>query len=222
VEVSSGAVCATRRLESTLSFTPPAPILADLTASTLVPCAGSPITFMVSPGITGARYQWRIGGVVQSSEAPVIVYTFPPTSGRYEALIQVDITPPDIPCAGTTSREMRLTLYPALSITCPSPAFAMSGESIRYEAPVAGGQPPYRYFWVIGNDTLPRTDQAAVTYAFPEPGTYSVSLRVIDSRACRVSCELEQTVILPLFFPNVFTPDGDGQERNLYGSLRRG
>jgi gliding motility-associated-like protein len=176
----------------------------------MVPCSGSAVTFRVSPGITGARYQWRINGAVQQTELPTLQYTFPPSASQYEALINVEVTPPDIPCAGKTVRELRLTLYPSLTLTCPEADFAISGDSVQYKAEVSGGQPPYQHLWVIGSDTLRGPDRRAVQYRFAEAGKYNIFLRVTDSRGCQTSCGLEQDVTRPLLFPNVFTPDGRG------------
>jgi gliding motility-associated-like protein len=211
VEIASGASCVRKRLEQTLYFSPPAPILAQLTASTLIPCAGAPVTLRVSPGIAEARYQWRIDGTLQPTESPVLVYTFPGLADRYETVVNVDVIPPDIPCAGKTSRELRLDIYPALSVSCPAADLAIAGETARYDVQVTGGQPPYRYSWVIGNGALPAGDQRTASWAFDQAGTYPVLLQVTDSRACQAQCELEQVVLEPLVFPNVFTPNGDGK-----------
>jgi len=53
--------------------------------------------------------------------------------------------------------------------------------SVDFTAVATGGTPPYSYAWDLDGDTLPDETSQNFSYTYTEPGTYQVTLTVIDS-----------------------------------------
>ncbi len=68
----------------------------------------------------------------------------------------------------------------------------------------------YKYKWDFGDDK-PDTTGLEVVHKYEAPGTYEVKLITSDEKGCSSTATLETTVKPDNKVPNVFTPNGDGQ-----------
>jgi len=84
------------------------------------------------------------------------------------------------------------------SITSNSPQCFCT--SINFDGSASGGTPPYRYSWGFGGagtrTDAPQDDQHP-SYHYDNPGTYTVTLEVIDANGCSNTCTKQVTVLQP-------------------------
>jgi len=66
------------------------------------------------------------------------------------------------------------------------------------------------WIWTMGDDTPPANGDSSVVYQYNQPGTYWIKLIVSNGYCTDTSIE-SIFVTQGIFIPNVFTPNGDGQ-----------
>ncbi len=74
-------------------------------------------------------------------------------------------------------------------------------------------------FWDFGNGiTLPYEDGQSITQSYPGPGNYTVTLHLENDAGCEASSS--QTLCIqsddPVFIPDIFSPNGDGNNDVLF------
>ena len=68
----------------------------------------------------------------------------------------------------------------------------------------------YTYNWIVNSDTLIDTT-SYINYLYQTEGTYNCYLEVIAFTGCSDTASAEFTVQEKINIPNIFTPNGDGQ-----------
>ncbi len=210
VEVSIGDKCTLPvSAQLTVNVTPPLSILIMLTVNSQVTCADKAVTFSVSPTIVGSLYQWKLNGANQGNwtDSPIFVYSFPDENQFYEAIVSVEVLA-KLPCTAVASAQIKIKVLPNPKLICSFSSTAEKGTLTRYAVTTTQGRPPYTYSWKFGSDERISLSDT-LSYAFADTGRYEIEVIATDQSGCKAVCQTNQQVIRTLFFPNVFTPNGD-------------
>ncbi len=104
-----------------------------------------------------------------------IVGTVPPLgAGTYP----ISITNPGLPSLVIGNAFTYVSTTPALVGSAGSPKFASTGQAITFFGYVAGGTPPYSYWWNFGDGTVGANLNGVRTYL--AEGKYEVTFFVTD------------------------------------------
>jgi PKD repeat protein len=167
----------------TATFTPPQPVIIDrpsasFTASPNPAVPGAPVAFKVfdssDPTSTITAYTWNFGdGAVASGTAASHTYAAP---GSYLVILTVTDSRGE---TGATSTVVTVDGPPTAAFTItPNPVSA--GDSVRFNA-TGSGHPPgvsAGYAWAFGDGGTASGPVVSHTYA--SPGSYGVTLIVLD------------------------------------------
>ena len=154
-------------------------------------------------GFTGSpKYKWKGPGTSILDSITASVWANKPT-GWYYFTIQDDV------CLVRDSMFLDQLPPPVADFT-PTPA---QGASPLFVTFINNSDPGTTYDWDFGNgDGIIVNDLGDQNSTYVEEGIYTVTLEITEG-ACSDETTREVTVFLPLTFdePNVFTPNGDGQ-----------
>ncbi len=107
-------------------------------------------------------------------------------------------------CGGGSSSSASITIHdaPSIEVTAEDVIGTCSGADLTISAQANGGHAPLSYAWSTGG-TLP------FETVLDQPGLYSVMV----SDLCGTTASAEVNVVAPcsIVVPNVFSPNGDGQ-----------
>ncbi|MCS7153749.1 MAG: PKD domain-containing protein [Bacteroidia bacterium] len=162
-------------------------------------CAGEPVTFTAqlqnfdpNPSIT-----WLVGGTPQGSGLNF-------TLSNPQSNIQVQaIATGNTPCSRgqpIASNTLTLTVHPlpqiqSVGTTCINiTGTPIPGELLTLSASATGGNPPYTFYWDLGDGRGAVGNPATVLY--PAPGTYQIRLRVVDANGCRSAATPCETTLV--------------------------
>jgi hypothetical protein len=87
---------------------------------------------------------------------------------------------------GVTELTSSATEPPLIAEIIPNATQAVAPATIRFDANITGGAPPYSYSWSDSNLGLIDQDRS-ITLNFFEPGTFTYGLTVVDSRGKTVT-----------------------------------
>ena len=168
-------------------------------------------------GFTGTPDYWWKGPKIEDTDSTLIYADSTNASawndrsaGWYYFSIEDDV------CKVNDSILVEQTPPPEASFKA-NPQVGMSPLTVNF---TNTSDPASSYYWNFGNgqDTLTNTtgDQTSI---YIEEGTYTVTL-IIQEGSCTDQATKEITVTLPVIYikPNVFTPNGDGE--NDYFTIR--
>jgi gliding motility-associated-like protein len=110
------------------------------------------------------------------------------------------------------SLNVTVTEPPSLALNAIADVEICSGDSVQLTASASGGTAPYTYAWMGSTGT-------SSYWAAPMVSS-TVDITVMDANGC-IASDLVTVTIVPcgnieIFIPNVFTPNGDGQN-DTYG-----
>ncbi|MCA1751040.1 MAG: gliding motility-associated C-terminal domain-containing protein [Flavobacteriales bacterium] len=181
------------------------PLIADFSFGAA--CAGSAVQFtdqteVLSGTIDG--WSWDFGnGSVATSQNPSVVYT---EAGNYNVSL---IVRSSIGCNDTIAQVVNVAPLPIANFTIsdnPAPInFDVTFTSTSENAT--------SLLWNMGDEPGQFNDDV-VTYSYPEPGNYTVTLTALNSAGCADSTSrilnIDGRLILPPRLPNTFSPNEDG------------
>ncbi len=162
----------------------------------LFKCGGDPAVLTTTEPYAG--YAWSNGDTSPSTSVGTGTYTVTVTN--------------DEGCPGTSAAVNVLTANPPTASFSSNPGGEVfPGTTVVFTDQSSGnGGTIVSWNWVI--DTLATGTGTEFIYTFTEPGNYPVSLTVTTSDGCTHTYTYMQIVIpLEIKFPNVFSPNSDGQ-----------
>ncbi|HMN06269.1 MAG TPA: PKD domain-containing protein [Flavobacteriales bacterium] len=187
----------------------PAPPRALVLIDPVVGCAPLTVAFADTSTVGTTTELWDLGdGTTRSDSAFTHTYTVP---GTYDVRLQVRNGPG---CVGDTLIPDAITVLPGIQANIsvqPNPTFA---EDPTVNLTGSGNGNIITWWWDLGAGEPGTSDQASVAATFPAvPGEYPVMLVVTTAEGCIDTIHSFVRVIDPgvIEMPNVFTPNGDGQ-----------
>lgn len=165
-----------------------APPSALLTLPGTTPMAGNTVTLDASgssdpnPGASIVSYQWSFGdGQSRTTTTASAGHTYP-APGTYAVSVKVTDS---LGLTATANRSLTVYAPPVAGVPVPSTQVALTGSLVTFTA--AGSRDPNNgatitaYNWDFGDGTLLSTTAPTASHRYATPGTYTVSVSVIDS-----------------------------------------
>lgn len=196
----------------TASYLPP-PLVVALSASAASTTVGTPLTLQpwVSGGVSPFTCLWSLNSTNTTQTG---CSAFSPSwshPGNYTYRVWATDAWPQV--AGSNSVLITVTPLPApprlvafanasaltgsVPSTCPgSSAIPPPGSSFEdtFTGNARGGVPPYEFYWYLGPGVITSTAGRNASGSYGSPGTYSVSLRVLDVRGVASWANLTVTI----------------------------
>lgn len=218
--------------DSTISVTPSATTVYFVTGNFPGPCTASnsiqvqvvpmPVTAFIATPVSGCdpltvtftdqslnatSWQWWFSDGANSS-SPNTLHTF--STGTWDATL---ITDNSLGCSDTLLQSSVITVYPnpeaLFSVDPPiNTPIELSDATFQFTNESTGAS---SYEWNFGDNSYDNVTDPIHTYK--TFGNYTVSLLVTSDEGCTDSVSLSLLEIVPnnsAYFPNAFTPNGDG------------
>ena len=184
---------ATSQQTITVTSPPPPPSLtASFTESLSNSVVGQTVSFTgsASGGTAPYNYAWNFGdSSTGSGSSASHIYQ---TAGVYTVVLTVTDAAGHVASATNT---VTVTLPLSASFTY-SPSNPAPLTNIQFTATATGGTAPYNYSWDFGDGTT--GTGAAATHSYLLPGTYTVSLTVVDANGLTTTASTTVTVAISL------------------------
>ncbi len=184
---------ATSQQTITVTSPPPPPSLtASFTESLSNSVVGQTVSFTgsASGGTAPYNYAWNFGdSSTGSGSSASHVYQ---TAGVYTVVLTVTDAAGQVASATNT---VTVTLPLSASFTY-SPSNPAPLTNIQFTATATGGTAPYNYSWDFGDGTT--GTGAAATHSYLLPGTYTVTLTVVDANGLTTTAATTLTVAISL------------------------
>lgn len=143
---------------------------------------GTQVTYTASNIIGGSgnlRYEWYLNGVKQSTTTTSYTHNFP-ANGTYTVYFKV-IDNESGESVNSNQRTMRV-YNPLIGHVISGKPHIVKGTTVSFSGTgFAGGSGQRRYEWFI-NGTKQSATGTGMSYRFTSTGTYTVKLRVIDTK----------------------------------------
>jgi PKD repeat protein len=171
---------------------PPPSLTASFTASLSNPVVGQTISFTgsASGGASPYSYAWNFGDLSTGSGSPVS-HGYQ-TAGVYTAVLTVTDATGHV---ATASNTVTVTSPLSASFTY-SPSNPAPLTNVQFAAAATGGTGPYSYSWNFGDGTT--GTGASATHSYLLPGTYKVTLTVVDANGLTTTASTTVTVAMSL------------------------
>ncbi len=195
VVVSDAAGCKDTVL---IDITQPQPVVFTFTNSGATACAGRPLTLLTSTPTGGTppfTYNWQPNGPVVSPLFPT-TYSVTVTDGNgcMSVMDTIRVTPMPSPIAG----------FDTLSIGYFRQKYTFTDKSTG----------AITWYWIFGDGTT--SGLQSPPHTFPGAGTYTVTQIVTGASGCMDTINKVIIVLENILIPNVFTPNGDGNNDEFY------
>ena len=148
-------------------------------------------TTSIGPPFTDTSFTWNFGdGTGQFPSGIADINHSYTSSGSYNvSLILTD------------------TNYCNAPDTLVKPLFVAQNVKASFETPAAGCAPGYatiintsiagqQYYWSFGDGTVDSVDRTPPPHFYPNPGVYTITLKVIDSTTCNIESDTSETITL--------------------------
>jgi PKD repeat protein len=187
---SSSQQTASSQQSVTVTSPPPPPLQASFTFNPSSPIAGQAVSFTGSAfgGVSPYSYSWSFGDGA-TALGSLVSHTFQ-SGGTYTVALTVTDSAGQIAKSSqTVTVASPLSASISYSPSNPSPLLPVT-----FTASATGGTQPYAYSWNFGDGT---TDSGArVSHSYLLPGTYTVTLTVIDMNRQTATSSVTVTVTL--------------------------
>lgn len=178
-------------------------------------CGNLPVT-LLAEGTFGANanLQWQLGAGSQPTTAntPEVTVQFADPGDHEVSLLVAENG-----CTGFYSTTISNAAQPVagFSVTPASPQLV--GVPVTFtDGSAAPGGAIDSWWWTI-DDTEWTSDDAVASWTTPWPGTYHITLVVTTAQGCADTTDAYYVVIGgPLTIPNVFSPNGDGNNETFH------
>ncbi len=183
----------------------PMPVV-NFSADTLIGCQNLPVCFTdYSTGAGPLLYQWNFGdGQTSTSSNPCHTYA---NAGSYNVNLQV-ISSEGCKDDSVVQDMVHIIANPLADFTLSSTIIQLPATTVEIQNL---SQNALSYLWLLGNSATTTVQNPGVT-SFTTPGYYPITLYAYNELGCVDSVQHAVTVYQEevLFVPNVFTPNGDG------------
>lgn len=179
-----------------------------LTAGAITPASpsitkGSSVTLTANPsgGTPSYSYQWYSGSSCTSLIAGATSSTYaasPTSTTTYYYEVTDSASTPESACSAGDKVTV-LSPPPALSVSVfASPSSVSPGTGVTFNATVAGGSSPYTFTWSVPSGVTIvsgcTASSSTCTVKSSTPGSYSIGVKVTDSRSATASSSASFTV----------------------------
>lgn len=187
-------------------------IAVNFSADTTYVCEGYPLQFNdQSSGYNVYKWHWDFGdGGIDSVQNPIHIYN---TAGSYTVTLTASsISPPADTSTGTKIKTNYINVrqIPVADFSYTDTLFLPSYLYYFSSIVTNNDELPYHYFWNFDELNFQLGDTVAI-HTFPKEGNFSVSLIIEAGAGCVDTITKVISVKDALEVPNVFSPNGDGQ-----------
>jgi len=166
-------------------------------------CDGEPVTLTA---VGGDTYLWTdpLGNSLSSLNTPTVVAT-PSQDVVYTVLVRDNVCPDNI-----DSKNIEIKLFPSAQVSAGKDTCAIAGRNLQLSA--SGG---VAYQWGNTTSIVGPSNIANPTINIVNETTFNVT--ITDSNGCTYEASVDICIRTDVFKPtNVITPNGDGQNDELY------
>ena len=163
------------------------------------PCVGIEQSFKCSNANRYDSFEWDFGdGTTSDKEEPTHKYS---TAGTYTVKVTASGTNVE-PVNGSTS--ITINNPPTIAFSCDT-----VGQSKTVAFKIITTSTSLTNTWKFGDGST--SGENNPTHKYSAPGSYNVSLTSVDNNGCTSTIDSTISIIASSKVPNVFTPNGDGQ-----------
>jgi len=181
----------------------PLPVIAIL-ANPASGCQPFTTTLSATSTPDAQSYSWTIDGSSYSDPSPTVLF---PNSGQYNVSVVITDTNN---CVNNLLEPNFITVYPKPTVTFTfTPEVGVVSKPVVFTSSIDA--PGSQYIWNFGDDQSVTESTETTTHFYGMTGTLSVTHIYVNEFGCKDTAYLPINVVINLVIPNIFTPNGDGQ-----------